>query len=87
MNVDLWHYTAPSGGSLRVAIDHLARYIASDEKWPGQQIDEVEPDLLVMHLRRARTVYGSPAYDRVLQRLPEALVRRDRSALLYPDPR
>jgi hypothetical protein len=87
IDVDLWHYTAPSGGSLRVAIDHLARYIASDEKWPGQQIDEVEPGLLVIHLRRAKTAYGSPIYDHVLQRLPGALVREDRSALLYPDPR
>jgi hypothetical protein len=87
MNVDLWNYTTPTGGSLRIAIDHLARYIASGEKWPGQQIDEVDPDLLVIHLRRARTAFGSPSYDRVLQRLPATLVREDRSALLYPDPK
>ena len=86
-NVDLWHYEAPTGGSLRVAIDHLARYIASGEKWPGQQIDEVDPDLLVIHLRRARTAFGSPSYDVVLRRMPPTLVREDRSALLYPDPR
>ena len=87
MNVDLWNYSAPAGGSLRVAIDHLAKYIASGEKWPGQQIDEVEPDLLVIQLRRARTAFSSPSYDRVLQRLPASLVRKDRSALLYPDPK
>jgi len=85
MNVDLWHYTAPGGGSLRAAIDHLAKYIATDEKWPGQQIDPVEPDLLVIHLRRARTAFGSASYDAVLRRLPGTLVREDRSALLYPD--
>ena len=87
MNVDLWHYSAPGGGSLRAAIDHLSKYIASDEKWPGQQIDAVEPELLVIHLRRARTAFASPSYDRVLQRLPATLVSEDRSALLYPDPR
>ena len=87
LNIDLWSYTAPSGGSLRVAIDHLAKYIASGEKWPGQQIDEVETDLLVIHLRRARAAFGSDKYDRVLHRLPDTLVRQDRSALLYPDPR
>ena len=87
MNVDLWHYSAPGGGSLRAAIDHLSKYIASDEKWPGQQIDAVEPELLVIHLRRARTAFASPSYDRVLQRLPATLVNEDRSALLYPDPR
>jgi hypothetical protein len=87
MNVDLWNYTAPTGGSLRLAIDHLARYIASSEKWPGQQIDPVEPGLLVIHLRRARTAYSSPSYDRVLERMPQTLVREDRSAILYPDPK
>ena len=87
MNVDLWNYTAPTGGSLRLAIDHLARYIASSEKWPGQQIDAVEPGLLVIHLRRARTVYHSPSYDRVLERMPQTVVREDRSAILYPDPK
>jgi hypothetical protein len=85
MNVDLWSYAAPEGGSLRVAIDHLARYIASSEKWPGQQIDEVEPQLLVIHLRRARTNFGPGKYDPVLRRLPVNLVQEDRSALLYPD--
>ena len=85
LNVDLWNYKAPSGGSLRIAIDHVARYIASTEKWPGQQIDEVEPNLLVIHLRRARTSYGPQNYDAVMKRLPGALVTEDRSALLYPD--
>ncbi len=87
MNVDLWNYSAPGGGSLRAAIDHLAKYIGSDEKWPGQQIDAVEPELLVIHLRRARTAFASSSYDRMLQRLPATFVSEDRSALLYPDPR
>jgi hypothetical protein len=85
VNVDLWNYTAPEGGSIKAAIDHLARYIASDEKWPGQQLDEVDPDLLISHLRRADYVFGGTAYDTVLRRLPDKLVNEDRSALLYPD--
>jgi hypothetical protein len=53
VNVDLWNYNAPEGGSIKAAIDHLAKYIASDDKWPGQQLDVVDPDLLIIHLRRA----------------------------------
>ena len=86
VHADLWTYVAPGGGSLRAATDHLARYIASGEKWPGPQIDEMDPELLVIQLRRARSAFGSNAYDEVLKRLPARLVREDRSALLYPDP-
>ena len=83
--VDLWNYTAPNGGSLKAAIDHLAKYIASGEKWPGQQLDEVDPDLLIIHLRRAKLSFGGNSYDQVLARMPKKLVEEDRSALLYPD--
>ena len=86
VHADLWTYVAPGGGSLRAATDHLARYIASGEKWPGPQIDEMDPELLVIQLRRARSAFGSNAYDEVLMRMPARLVREDRSALLYPDP-
>lgn len=85
VHADIWNYTAPEGGSLRVAIDHLARYIASNEKWPGQQIDAVDPELLVIHLRRAGRAYDTRRYAEVLKRLPRRLVQEDRSALLYPD--
>jgi hypothetical protein len=87
VGVDLWTFQAPEGGSLRKAIDHISRYIGSNEKWPGQQIDAVDLDLFVIHARRARASYADPAYDAVLARLPRQLVLEDRSALLYPDPR
>ena len=86
VHADLWNYVAPGGGSLRAATDHLARFIASGEKWPGPQIDEMDPELLVIQLRRARSGFASNAYDEVLKRMPARLVREDRSALLYPDP-
>ena len=85
LGVDLWRYQAPSGGSLKKAIDRLVPYIASGAKWPGEQIDPVELDLLVIHLRRARTVFGDSTYVAALRRLPTALTETDKSALLYPD--
>ncbi|HVX41014.1 MAG TPA: alginate lyase family protein [Gemmatimonadaceae bacterium] len=85
LGVDLWHYQAPEGGSLKKAIDHLAEYMVDPAKWPGTQIDPVTPDLMVIHLRRANWVYGGPTYRAVLAQLPQKVVRTDRSALLYPD--
>jgi hypothetical protein len=84
LGVDLWHYEAPEGGSLRKAIDHLVRYVPDPSKWPGQQIDPIDLDLLYIHLRRADTVYDGEQYAAILRQLPTDAVRRDRSALLYP---
>ena len=85
VGVDLWHYQAPEGGSLRRAIDHLAEYVGRQEQWQGQQIDEVETELLLLPLRRAATVYGPAPYAAAFARLPQQAVRADRSALLYPE--
>src|SRR5918999_2120505 len=86
LGIDLWNYEAPEGGSLRKGIDHLARYMIDPSKWPGQQIDPVSLDLLIIHLRRAHTAFGEPSYLQILQTLPGNAARTDRSALLYPDP-
>jgi hypothetical protein len=86
VGVDLWSYQAPSGGSLRRATDHLARYVGDPAKWPGKQLDPVDPDLIVLVLRRAQVGYGAPVYASELGQLPDSVSHGDRSALLYPDP-
>jgi hypothetical protein len=85
VGVDLWNYRSPEGGSLVAAIDNLARYLGTGEKWPGQQIDDVSLDLMLIHFRRADFALGSLRYVPVLRRLPQREVARDRSALLYPE--
>jgi hypothetical protein len=87
LGVDLWNYQSPKGGSLRRAIDHVAKYLGSNEKWPGQQIDAIDPSLFVIHLRRAEARYHADKYESAIARLPHDLTSSDRSALLYPDPR
>jgi hypothetical protein len=84
LGVDLWTYEAPEGGSLKKAIDHLVPYMVDPSAWRGEQIDAVEADLLIIHLRRAKTVYGDATYAATLGKLPAPVVRADRSALLYP---
>lgn len=84
VGVDLWHYQAPAGGSLQKAIRRIARYTNSKEKWPGQQIDSVSIDLLMIHFRRDLVILHDNEMVPVLNRLPQAELARDRSALLYP---
>jgi hypothetical protein len=87
VGVDLWHFQAPQGGSLQKAIRNLARYTGSAEKWPGNQIDAVGLDLLLIHFRRDLRILGDREMIPVLERLPKDQVARDRSELLYPEPR
>lgn len=84
VGVDLWHYQSPEGGSIQRAIRNLARYTNSAEKWPGQQIDAVLLDLLMIHFRRDLAILGDREMIPVLKRLPQGELARDRSALLYP---
>ena len=85
LGIDLWHYQAPEGGSLTAAIDNLGRYLGTGEKWPGQQLDAVSLDLMLIHFRRADYALGNSRYRPVLARLPQDVVSSDRSALLYPN--
>lgn len=52
LGVDLWHYTAPNGGSLKRGLDYLRPYNTAPEKWPHKQREHVAmgflDELLVM---------------------------------------
>jgi hypothetical protein len=87
LGIDLWRYQAPEGGSLRKAIDRVAEFAVDQRKWPGQQIDSVSIELLIVHLRRANRAFGDTKYAAVLNKLPRSVIDSDRSALLYPDKR
>jgi hypothetical protein len=84
VNVDLWHYQAPNGASLRVALDHLAKYLPEPATWPGKQIDPIDGSDVVRLLRRADVAFDAPVYGPVLAKLDPTAVRADRSTLLYP---
>ena len=85
VDVNLWGYRSPTGGSLRAALDYVAPYADPRRKWPGQQIREEPPDLMLMNLRRARVALGDPKYAEYLRHIPPEVARTHRSALLYPD--
>lgn len=50
VGVDLWHYEAPNGGSLKKALDYLRPYNDDPKKWLGGQLKELEPGFLDPHL-------------------------------------
>lgn len=46
LGVDLWHYTAPNGGSLKRGLEFLVPYNAAPEKWPYKQKEAVPPGFM-----------------------------------------
>jgi hypothetical protein len=84
VGVDLWRYQAPEGGSLRKALDHVARFLGDPKQWPGKQLDDIEVPSFILVLRRANAAFGEPVYSAALRQIPDDVRARDRSALLYP---
>jgi hypothetical protein len=83
VGVDLWHFTAPEGGSLAKTIGLLAQYAGRETTWPGQQIDAMSRTDLLRTLARARLALGDAVYDDAIGRLPADQVEKDRSTLLF----
>lgn len=46
VGVDLWHYTAPGGGSLRRGLEFLLPYNAAPGSWPHSQREQLPPGFL-----------------------------------------
>lgn len=83
VGVDLWHYTAPEGGSLFAALDRLATYLPKPTEWPGQQIDAIDQRLVAGLLRRAQAAYGRSSFQTTFAALGHLNLNAERSALLY----
>ena len=85
VGVDLWHYTSPTGGSIRGALAYLAPYADSTRKWPVRQITPVSSSALLGTYRRADAALRDPALRTAIAQMPAANRATDRSRLLYPD--
>lgn len=69
MGIDLWHYRAPDGGSIRAALDFLIPYALNERKWQYQQIDEFQPKELVGPLLQAAIAYKDHDYEAAAEKL------------------
>jgi hypothetical protein len=62
VDVDLWKYRSPRGGSLRAALDYLVPFAAGARKWSDEQIEPIKPAELAPLLEEAAHHYGGAEY-------------------------
>jgi hypothetical protein len=80
VGVDLWHYQAPNGGSIRGALDFLLPYAADAKPWNYRQISGFHADALLHELQRADAVFHDPKYAQAIHQLEPG--REDLETLL-----
>ena len=82
--LDLWHYQSPDGASLRKAIDWLAAYADGSKSFDYKQISGMNYERLAPVLRRAALAYDEPAYEAMIDKLPDVKLSDDRMQLMFP---
>jgi len=85
VGVDLWHYAAPDGGSIRAALDFVAPYADLRRPWPYAQITRQDPGFLLPPLLRGRLALGG--YADAIAGIPARARLAAPATLLYPEPR
>ncbi|MBA3671344.1 MAG: alginate lyase family protein, partial [Gemmatimonadaceae bacterium] len=86
VNVDLWGYTAPSGGSLATALRFVAPFADASVRFPMPEVGDEDPGAFVAPLRRASIALGDPVFDAAIRHLPRQFSVTDRSVLEYASP-
>jgi Alginate lyase len=76
-DVDLWNYKTDDGRSLRQALDFLAGYASSGQKWPDAQITEFRAGALHELLRRAAVAWNDPKYRELATKVGGGSARLD----------
>ena len=84
VGVDLWRYQAPNGSRIRSALDFLATYADTTQKWPGEQITVIDVTRMLEVLRLGDLVFDDAKYRSLIDRMPRDRVRAHRVQLLYP---
>ncbi len=75
--VDLWHFTAEDGRSIRKAIDFMLPYADVPPKpWPLQQIKDKHESEFMPIFRLATLAYGGDAYEAVIAKYEDSSSKR-----------
>ena len=69
VGVDLWHYTAPSGGSLHVEADYLAPFVTGAQKWTDENIEGMDVGTIRLPFLIATLSLHDPKYQAIGQKL------------------
>jgi hypothetical protein len=62
VDVDLWTYRAPDGGSIRMALEYLLPFAEGKKKWTHEAINGVDPGMLTEPLLLAAIHYKDADY-------------------------
>jgi hypothetical protein len=84
VGVDLWHWTAPNGGSIRKALLFAAPYADSTVKFPKADIAENGASEFVPPYRRAAAQLGDSAFAQAVDHLPIGALVKDPDAVNFP---
>jgi hypothetical protein len=84
VGVDLWHYTAPGGGSLKGALLFVAPYADSTVKFPMPEVTPEGTDIFVVPFRRGAAALGDPALTKAITHLSQRVRRADVSRFGFP---
>lgn len=60
LGVDLWHFQATNGASLKQGLEFLRPYNANPQSWPHNQLKKMEPGFLQPLLDQAAQVWPAP---------------------------
>jgi hypothetical protein len=70
LDVDLWNYNAPSGGSIRAALDYLLPFATGEKEWETKQIEDFNSALLYPAVRRAAVAFPDGPYAEAMKKFP-----------------
>ncbi len=82
VGVDLWSFQTEDGRGMKPALDFALPYAIGGEKWPYQQINDVEPDRIQKLVFEAKQAVGGDTYDAWLEKTSAESLKRSREWLL-----
>ncbi len=85
--LNLWTYPSAATALLRKGLDYLIPYALREKKWPYKMIRGWEDDMqtLSVLLRIAAKKYNYPAYEKMIEKLPDINIDSIQLRLLFPD--
>ncbi|MEX0885378.1 MAG: alginate lyase family protein [Phycisphaeraceae bacterium] len=86
VGIELWHWSARDGRSIRSAVDFLLPHLADAAPWAWPQITPIEPTGAAELLRLAASRYPEPRYREAVRRLDAAAPPPAEVAALFPLP-
>ena len=86
VDVDLWHFVAPSAGSIERALLYVAPYADSAVRFPLPEIGGIAPGLFLAPMQRAAAALGDARFATAVAHAPERARTRDFAQFGFPLP-